>query len=198
MARTPPAPVVWEWSSRRAAGALAANEALVSDGISSPIASPIRKRAVAATNNGRRAPEGPPAPGLRESALWPLNPAIRKLSPGTTAPRACRQMAARRHPGSDRLPMFPDHGTQKMVRRRWPTLRNPIDAGAFRPPRIPIRKQAVAATDNALRAPGTGDGRLGVAGCILTGAWNAKIETLDKVVVFSRDQRSSLERGGAE
>ena len=46
-----------------------------------------------------RAPKRGAGHQAARSALWPPNPGILKVSPGTTAPLACGPMAARRHPG---------------------------------------------------------------------------------------------------
>jgi hypothetical protein len=84
--------------------------------------------------NYRAAP--PPAAAgirLRDGALWPPNPRIRKLSPGTTMPRTCghnREVAARRR---SRITAH-----SKMACPP-PTRRQITDAGPFRVTRIPIR-----------------------------------------------------------
>jgi hypothetical protein len=67
-----------------------------------------------------------------------LTSGIRKLSPAATAPRTCRHMAARRHPGEvvarRRSPIT---RTRKMVRPPSADAAQIMDAGAFRAARIP-------------------------------------------------------------
>jgi hypothetical protein len=105
---------------------------------------PIRPLALAATDNGRLAPELARRRQPGRSALWLPNPAIRKLSPSATAPRACRHMAARRHPGevaARRRSRITAHS--KLVRPPPTDTAQIMDAGACRTARIPIRPPAV-------------------------------------------------------
>ena len=101
--------------------------------------------------DGRRAPGS----GLREArygnAAPPSSP-IRRLSPGATAPRACRLRVG--------IPVtWPFADVLGLRRNGPPTGAAPnMDAAASRPARIPIRARAGAATEHGRRAPGRAAG----------------------------------------
>jgi hypothetical protein len=169
--RSHPAPVARAWSSRRAA---CAPERWWDDTAPPCGAHPIRRRAVAATDGLRLAPEGAAGIGLREApgrAPAPWAAAIRRA--GALVMGASRRGMARVHRGHAcqrqriarglRLARLQHNalGGGASCRARaagarwaWPSRRAAGaperwgNAGAFRAARVSIRTPAVAATDS--------------------------------------------------